>query len=57
MTGQTSDTQYWVAFNRIAGVGRARYRLLGERLAGGNPDASSFLAKHGRVFPDRKSVV
>src|SRR4030067_64107 len=28
MTGQTSDTQYWVAFNRIAGVGRARYRLL-----------------------------
>jgi len=31
MTGQTSDTQYWVAFNRIAGVGRARYQLLEKR--------------------------
>src|SRR4030042_1034790 len=28
MTGQTSDTQYWVALNRIPGVGRVRYQLL-----------------------------
>jgi len=28
MTGQTSDIQYWVAFNRIPGIGRARYQLL-----------------------------
>ncbi|KPK45680.1 MAG: hypothetical protein AMJ77_07035 [Dehalococcoidia bacterium SM23_28_2] len=28
MSGQTSDTQYWVAFNRIPGIGRARYSLL-----------------------------
>jgi DNA processing protein len=28
MTGQTSDLQYWVALNRIPGIGRARYQLL-----------------------------
>src|SRR3972149_784751 len=28
MTGQTSDTQYWVALNRIPGIGRARYQRL-----------------------------
>jgi DNA processing protein len=28
MTGQTSDTQYWVAFSRIPGIGRVRYQLL-----------------------------
>ena len=31
MTGHTSDTQYWVAFNRIPGIGRARYQLLEKR--------------------------
>ena len=28
MTAQTSDIQYWVAFNRVPGIGRARYSLL-----------------------------
>ncbi len=28
MTGDANDTQYWVAFNRIAGVGRVRFGLL-----------------------------
>src|SRR4030043_2285079 len=28
MTDQNSDIQYWVAFNRIPGIGRARYQLL-----------------------------
>jgi DNA processing protein len=28
MTGQTNETQYWVAFNRIAGIGRVRYSHL-----------------------------
>ncbi len=31
-------------------------RLLGERLAGGDPDASEFLAKHGRFFPGAESL-
>ena len=31
-------------------------RLLGERLAGRDPDASEFLAKHGRFFPGAKTV-
>jgi len=28
MAGQTNDTQYWVAFNRIPGIGRVRSSLL-----------------------------
>ncbi len=28
MTGQANDIQYWVAFNRIPGIGRVRYSLL-----------------------------
>jgi len=28
MTGEANDIQYWVAFNRIPGIGRARYSLL-----------------------------
>jgi uncharacterized protein with von Willebrand factor type A (vWA) domain len=31
-------------------------RLLQERLAGGDPDASEFLAKHGRFFPGAQTV-
>jgi uncharacterized protein with von Willebrand factor type A (vWA) domain len=31
-------------------------RLLQERLAGGDPDASEFLAKHGRFFPGAETV-
>ena len=28
MTGDANDTQYWLAFNRIPGIGRARFALL-----------------------------
>ncbi|MDP2948354.1 MAG: DNA-processing protein DprA [Chloroflexota bacterium] len=28
MVSQANDSQYWVAFNRIAGIGRVRYSLL-----------------------------
>jgi uncharacterized protein with von Willebrand factor type A (vWA) domain len=31
-------------------------RLLQERLAGGNPDASDFLARHGQHFPGARSL-
>ena len=31
-------------------------RLLQERLAGGNPDASEFLAKHGQFFPGAQNL-
>jgi uncharacterized protein with von Willebrand factor type A (vWA) domain len=31
-------------------------RLLQERLAGGDPDASEFLGKHGRFFPGAKTL-
>ncbi len=31
-------------------------RLLQERLSGGDPDASEFLAKHGRFFPGAQTV-
>jgi uncharacterized protein with von Willebrand factor type A (vWA) domain len=31
-------------------------RLLGERLAGGDPDASEFLAKHGQFFPGARDL-
>jgi uncharacterized protein with von Willebrand factor type A (vWA) domain len=31
-------------------------RLLQERLAGGDPDASEFLSKHGRFFPGAQTV-
>ncbi len=31
-------------------------QLLGERLAGGDPDASEFLAKHGRFFPGAQTL-
>jgi uncharacterized protein with von Willebrand factor type A (vWA) domain len=31
-------------------------RLLSERLAGGDPDASEFLAKHGRFFPGARDL-
>jgi uncharacterized protein with von Willebrand factor type A (vWA) domain len=31
-------------------------RLLQERLAGGDPDASEFLAKHGRFFPGAQTL-
>ena len=31
-------------------------RLLQERLAGGDPDASEFLAKHGRFFPGAQNL-
>ena len=30
--------------------------LLGERMAGGDPDASEFLAKHGRFFPGARTL-
>src|SRR5439155_17050868 len=35
---------------------RDLYRLLQERLAGGDPDASEFLQKHGRFFPGARNL-